>query len=247
MGFAFDGETMRRWRGRVGVVAAAFASLATSQPGWSVRAPVNEVRVPHGKAIRYVIAASEEPLVTVTIELPVVDPGTPPEPSASEVPWSEGREFVLFEGEKLESAEVGGTCEGGGGCDECEGPPGAYVTVEKEMHTSWEATASADVHLEVDLDSCHGSNSEATIASVLVNASAPETAKLWFFAERETQRRPELSVTPDGDAYLLRFDPISNRFPDWRITVRARGICPTDAPCEPPPISLAAANAKICE
>src|SRR5262245_54545999 len=55
----------QRWRARVGIVAAAFASIATSALEWSLSATFTSEVVPETKVYRYTITASAQPSVRV--------------------------------------------------------------------------------------------------------------------------------------------------------------------------------------
>src|SRR5262245_9728441 len=89
-----------QWRGRIGLVAAALASLATSQLAWSISAPVTPEVVPEQKVYRYTVTASDSPWVRVTETRSgvggVSGHGPPPSPSPST--WTGSQTVDVFGG-----------------------------------------------------------------------------------------------------------------------------------------------------
>lgn len=161
---------------RVTLAVAAIAAIATSQPSWTIEAPL-PAAPPGAKALLVTVEASAPPQVIMKQPGKVL-PVTPEPPfQASGAPWPGRAEYLIPPGFALQQVSLSDKCVSGGGlCSKCEQPPGAFVRVTSLIAVEpWEITAASPSN------------------HVTLNAATPRAE---YLITVKASRRPEVEVIP---------------------------------------------------
>jgi len=228
------------WARRGAVLAAALASIATSQARWNVIATVPAGTRPAASGTRMTVEASEAPRVTAQRKQDGAEVQPPREEST---PWAGRGTYYLPPG-FVPEVSLEGRCSGGM-CTPCTTPPDAYARIlGLDVVAPWSLSATSD--------------------ELPVRSDAP-TAYLSFVVRVEASRHVELEAVPtggdgaqvrasvwrdvapagtgDGGAQLQRFTvswyaadarPPSAVAPSWIARATIYGFCPDAGECRAP-------------
>ncbi|WP_394830450.1 hypothetical protein LVJ94_28490 [Pendulispora rubella] len=233
------------WRIRIGLTAAAFASLATSAPeGWRLDATLPpETSPPQGQAYRYKVESNSKVIVTLNRGIT----GRPWKWKTDKPEDAVGQGFVVFPGERIERITATGDCDG---CqdDTCDPPGGASVQL---LNPTPLFVSSARDEVEITVDQRGRAEGKvdffATIESldwVTVDAVVPEgpgTLRFEAYPEsaNDVSRIESVSVGDSSDNFfdvsIHATKGQSFESQRWKVAVILERLC-EGTPCPAPAV-----------
>ncbi len=161
---------------RVTLAVAALAAIATSQPSWTIEAPLPSAP-PGAKALLATVEASAPPQVIMKQPGKVLPVWPEPPFQAPGAAWPGRAEYLIPPGFSLQQVSLSDKCVSGGGlCSKCEQPPGAFVRVASLVAVEpWEITATSPTdHVTL----------------------TPKASRAEYLITVKASRRPEIEVIP---------------------------------------------------